>query len=175
MGVPAGITIQVTAVRGNPTRYAHIDYKLLGSAGQAVGAATITVPANAPTRQETFEADGTAKAWTTKGAPYDPTVATATPAGATVTANVDGTVTAAYATPPAAGTQIAITYPTGPGLDNRAGSLVSTLGLTSGSGTVWSGTVGGVEVQSASPTIAGAATVLYAWATALVTSIVFGG
>ena len=178
MALPAGTAIKVTATRGNPTKYAHIDWQLVDATTLApVGglAATHSVPAAGPTTAETFTADGSTPAFTTKGVPYDPAVATASPSGATLSTNADGTVTATYAAEPAKDTQVKITYPTGPGIDNKAGDVVSTLGLTETTGAIYTGTVNGVPVQMAGRTLLGLAALIDAWATARVQEDKFGG
>lgn len=178
MALPSGTAPKVTATRGNPSRQAFIDWQLIDSATGAVVknlGSTHTVPANGPATQEKFTADGATAAFTTTGKPYDPAVATASPTGATITTNADGTVTATYASDPAKDTQVVITYPTGPGINNKAGDVVATLGLTATVGTVYTGTVGGVQVSMAGRSILDLWALVEAWAAERVTQDESGG
>lgn len=155
MSTPAGYEVRVNAIRaqfgpGGTNPAAHIDWSLVNSTtGEAVAGGTHSLYQSGPQATDPFTTDGKTTAFTTTQAPFggeDPAVTLGgqpITSGVTFAADANGTITATFATAPAAatGTQpnLQLTYPTGPSLTNSAGDLVSALGLTGGTGTVYTG------------------------------------
>ena len=183
MSLPTGWTIQVNAIRaqfgpGGTNPAAHVDYNILDASGNSVGGGTHSLYQRGPQQSDPFTTDGKTTTLTTSKAPYGGTNQTVTlngsvvTTGVTFTTNTDGTVTATFTKAPAAPASasratnnLTLSYPLGPSLTNAAGDLPTVLGLTSGSGTVWSGTVGGQSLSSAHENVTDLAALLLAWAT----------
>jgi hypothetical protein len=177
MSMPSGWTIQTGAIRamfgpGGANPSCHIDYTILDANGNNVGGGTHSLYQTGPQATDQFVTDGKTTAFTTTQAPFggeDPTVTLGgqpITSGVTFAANANGTITATFATAPAAatGTQpnLQLTYPTGPSLTNSAGDLVSALGLTGGTGTVYTG--GGGKLLTAHSKVVDLAALLLEWA-----------
>lgn len=176
MALPTGWKIDVTAVHGSPAVQARISYTITNSSGVQVGADSYTIPHTPPSKTDSFTGDGTTAAFTTSTAVYDNlTVAVG---GSVVTdyttaTDASGETVITLTTAPAAKAAIKATYDTGPGLTNKAGDIPTTLGLSKGTGTVYTGTVGGSSVSVSTATADALGTALYAWATARVEADIF--
>lgn len=160
MPLPTGYSVRVNAIRmhldaAGATKVAHVDYALLDANGNQVGGGTHSLPARQPGTMDTFTGDGTTTAFTTKAAPFGGKLTavrlngTVQTTGFTTATNSDGTITVTFATAPSSGDpkatppvppdEVQLVYPTGPGLDDPSCDLAATLGLASGSGTVYAG------------------------------------
>lgn len=179
MALPSGYTVAIRSVAGAPGDRVTISWQLLNSAGAAISGNTLTVPAIAPQATQQWTADGTQTAFSTAaGAAYGAANAWASVGGVAASPEpaftiASGALTATFSAAPAAGKTVVVGFDVAAGLNNTAGALASLLGLSAASGTVYSGTVGGVAMSTTHAAVVDLATVLFAWAQATVEATYF--
>jgi hypothetical protein len=140
-----------------------------------------------PSQKERIErwlGDGVTTQFTTRLPVYNGTAGIGTvevngspvTSGWTATANADGTVTITFTTPPPAPStstsgpimgNVTAVCQSGPSLANAAGSVISTLGLVAGTGTVYQGTG---QPSTSHQQVTDVAGLLRAWASARITA-----
>ena len=186
MALPTGWTVQISAIRAgfdvtgsNPV--AHIDFSIYDSTGAQIGGRTHTLTNEGQLQHDPITGDGVTTTFTTSKSPYagsplrvilDGQLQTS---GYTQTTNANGTIAVTFTTAPAKDANGNLNYAIGPGLTNAAGNLPTVLGLVSGNGTVYSGTVNGQPVATSHQHITDLASALLAWASARVNQDIFGG
>jgi len=182
VSLPTGCTVHMQSLRisldaNGSVQQVSIGYAVEDASGAAMGSRVHTLTQKARMHTDACVADGKTTAFAATAAPYDgaqPTVQVArvsVTTGYTAAANADGAWTVTFSKPPAKDASVALTYAAGPALSNSAGDLLATLGLTAGTGTVYSSTAATTSHQ----TVGDAAAVLRAWAEARVLADVFGG
>ena len=177
VALPTGWTVRVTGIHAsfgadgtNPS--CSIAYTLVDGSGNCVAQElrhNLTAEGG-DFQRDAFTASGAGKSFTTSVPPYSGASVYVDVAGKrvttgfTATATSTGTVKVAFSTAPAKGAQVVLSYATGPGLGNAAGDIPAVLGLSSGTGTVYTGTVLGQSAQTSHQSVVSLATVLLGWA-----------
>lgn len=198
MGLPSGCSIRINAIRASmhPDGLAagcHIDWSLLDSAGRVVSGGTHSLTAAGQIQVDTAHGDGQQTTFATSRAVYPGGDVVVTlnqqpqTTGYTQTTDANGIVSVVFSSAPAGmkpatdtspgrmADSVGLAYPVGPGLDNAGGDLTSALGLSRGSGTVYSGTVGGKAIATSHQRVSDLAAALLAWSMVRVTNDVWGG
>jgi len=190
--MPTGWSVQISSIQaefglGNSNPSCRIAFNILDPTGTNVGSRFHQLTSEGPLQHDSISPDGLATIFTTSKPPYPGSTLRVVIAGVlqtsgyTTSTNADGTVTITFIVAPAAPVKgdppagSNLNYAIGPGLTNAAGDLPIALGLTSGNGTVFSGTVNSQAVSTSHRQITDLAAALLAWAGVRVNNDVFGG